>query len=61
MTWLTYLDSPGIEVELTSMSWRSPQTPWVTHRADFTPPIGAAIEPERWSNSSLRYTARFDE
>ncbi|GGT16578.1 hypothetical protein GCM10014713_06840 [Streptomyces purpureus] len=43
------------------MSWRSPQTPWVTHEADFTRPIDAAIAPERWVNASDRYTARFDE
>ncbi|MFH8257785.1 hypothetical protein [Streptomyces roseolus] len=59
-TWLTYINSPGIEVELTGMSWRSSQKPWVTHEADFAPPLDAAIEPERWNNVSPRYTARFD-
>ncbi|MFI9772765.1 hypothetical protein ACIHJG_38900 [Streptomyces sp. NPDC052415] len=59
-TWLTYVNSPGIEVDLTGMSWRSPQRPWVTHEADFTPPIDAAIAPERWVNASDWYTARFD-
>ncbi|MGZ2361505.1 hypothetical protein LRE75_33310 [Streptomyces sp. 372A] len=58
-TWLAYIDSPGIEVELTGLSWRSPQRPWITHEADFAPPLDASIEPERWNNASPRYTARF--
>ncbi|MFI5571887.1 hypothetical protein ACIA6T_32015 [Streptomyces sp. NPDC051740] len=44
-TWLRYIDSPGTEVELTGMSWRFPQTPWVTLEAGFTSLIGAVLEP----------------
>ncbi|MFE4304860.1 hypothetical protein ACFRR6_02090 [Streptomyces sp. NPDC056891] len=60
-TWVSYTDSPGIEVELTGMSWRSPQTPWATHAAEFDQPIDAAIAPEYWGEASAQYTARFDE
>ncbi|MET9438798.1 hypothetical protein [Streptomyces sp. NPDC006551] len=60
-TWVTFLNSPGIEVDLSGMAWRSPRTPWVTHEAGFTPPIDAAIEPENWRNAVPQYTARFDE
>ncbi|MFF8617164.1 hypothetical protein [Streptomyces sp. NPDC015350] len=60
-TWVSYVRSPGIEVELTGMAWRSPETPWVTHAADFEPPIDAAIAPEYWHSASAQYTARFDE
>ncbi|WP_225636740.1 hypothetical protein [Streptomyces solaniscabiei] len=59
-TWLTYMGSPGIDVKLTGMAWRSPHTPWVTHEAAFSSPIDAAIEPERWYGASAQYTARFD-
>ncbi|MGW6144427.1 hypothetical protein [Streptomyces sp. NPDC055140] len=60
-SWLRYTDSPGIEVELTGMVWRSSAAPWTTHRASFTEPVGAAIAPARWHGASVRYTARFDE
>ncbi|MEV0965504.1 hypothetical protein AB0J25_23485 [Streptomyces sp. NPDC049910] len=59
-TWLTYLDSRGIEVELTGMAWRSPQQPWVTNEAGFTPALDAAIAPERVREASALYTARYD-
>jgi hypothetical protein len=59
-TWMTYRDSPGIEVELTGMSWRAPHQPWVTHEAGFTPPLDAAIAPERVREASARYAARYD-
>ncbi|MFF3958490.1 hypothetical protein ACFYY1_35535 [Streptomyces sp. NPDC001890] len=60
-TWLTYTDSPGIEVDLVGMSWRDPRTPWVTNEAGFTPAIDAAIEPEHSRNASAQYTARYSE
>ncbi|MET9109587.1 GNAT family N-acetyltransferase [Streptomyces zhihengii] len=60
-TWVAYRDSPGIEVELTGVAWRAPQTPWVTHAAEFDRPIDAAIAPEYWRDASEQYTARFDE
>ncbi|WP_327411192.1 hypothetical protein OG458_42415 (plasmid) [Streptomyces sp. NBC_01281] len=60
-TWLTFVRSPGIEVMLTGLSWRSPQTPWVTHETGFAPPLDAAIAPERSHLAGERYTSRFDE
>ncbi|WP_327391524.1 hypothetical protein OG728_39320 (plasmid) [Streptomyces microflavus] len=60
-TWVSYTDSPGIEVELSAMSWRSPQTPWATHTAEFDQPIDAAIAPKIWADASAQYKARFDE
>ncbi|MFE2850222.1 hypothetical protein ACFXJO_03715 [Streptomyces lavendulae] len=60
-TWVSYPGSPGIEVELTGMAWRAPQTPWVTHAAEFDRPIDAAIAPEYWHSASEQYLARFDE
>ncbi|EGE39502.1 hypothetical protein GTY83_00425 [Streptomyces sp. SID4928] len=59
--WVSYPDSPGIEVELTGMSWRSPRTPWATHFAGFDRPIDAAIAPAAWQDASEQYTARYDE
>jgi hypothetical protein len=60
-TWVSFPGSPGIEVELTGMAWRSPQRPWVTHAAEFDRPIDAGIAPQRWHEASDQYTARFDE
>ncbi|MFD7861620.1 hypothetical protein [Streptomyces sp. NPDC059783] len=60
-TWVFYHDSPGIEVELTGMAWRSPRTPWLTHSAEFGRPIDAAIAPEYWHDASEQYRARFNE
>ncbi|MFE8940963.1 hypothetical protein ACFYNX_26200 [Streptomyces sp. NPDC007872] len=59
-TWVSYRDSPGIEVELMGMAWRAPQTPWVTHTAEFDRPIDAAIAPKHWYDASEQYRARFD-
>lgn len=59
-TWVKYIDSPGIEVELTGMSWRSPQKPWITHETGFAPPLDAAIAPARAYNASPVYAARYD-
>ena len=59
-TWLTYVNSPGVEVELSGMSWRSPETPWTTHEAAFTPPIDAAVAPKDSHNTSPQYAARYD-
>lgn len=44
-TWVSYVDSPGIEVRLAGMAWRSPRRPWLTHRAVFGPPLDTAIAP----------------
>lgn len=44
-TWVSYADSPGIEVQLAGMSWRSSRRPWLTHHAAFDPPLDAAIAP----------------
>ncbi|MFE7332558.1 hypothetical protein ACFU8W_48525 [Streptomyces sp. NPDC057565] len=60
-TWVKYLNSPGIEVKLAGMTWRSPQRPGVTHSATFTPPVDAAIAPEYWQDAGAEYRARYDE
>lgn len=60
-TWVRFIDSPGIEVELAGMSWRSPQRPWLTHTADFDPPLDAAIAPEYPADASPQYRARYSE
>ncbi|WP_143674981.1 hypothetical protein [Streptomyces sp. ScaeMP-e48] len=60
-TWVSFPDSPGIEVELTGMAWRSPQTPWAMHSAEFDRPVNAAIAPAYWQDASEQYTARYDE
>jgi hypothetical protein len=59
-TWLTYVNSPGVGVELTGLSWRSPERPWTTHEADFSPPIDAAVAPRNSRNTSPQYAARYD-
>ncbi|WP_432030696.1 hypothetical protein [Streptomyces sp. 1222.5] len=41
-SWVSFVDSPGIEVQLAGMSWRHGQQPWHTHRAVFGPPLDAA-------------------
>lgn len=58
-TWLTYVNSPGVAVELTGLSWRSPEKPWTTHEAAFTPPIDAAVAPSDSRNTSRQYAARY--
>lgn len=60
-TWVTFVDSPGIEVELAGMSWRSPQQPWRTHTAVLDPPIDAAIAPQYPAQASPRYRARYSD
>ncbi|WP_093695025.1 hypothetical protein [Streptomyces sp. 2231.1] len=41
---MSFVDSPGIEVQLAGMSWRQAQQPWRTYRAVFGPPLDAAIK-----------------
>jgi hypothetical protein len=60
-TWVTYVNSPGIPVQLAGMSWRSPNRPDVTHSASFSSPVQAAIGPEYWQYASDEYRARYDE
>ncbi|MFD5079511.1 hypothetical protein [Streptomyces sp. NPDC058371] len=60
-TWLQFANSPGIEVQLVGMSWRSPQQMWVTHSAVFDPPVDAAITPEYPQDASPAYRARYSE
>ncbi|MFE0062650.1 hypothetical protein [Streptomyces sp. NPDC059003] len=60
-TWVTYINSPGIEVQLAGLSWRSSRQPWTTHHASFTPPVGAAIAPENRDEAGPQYRARFDD
>ncbi|PKW05324.1 hypothetical protein SAMN05428944_7660 [Streptomyces sp. 1222.5] len=43
-SWVSFVDSPGIDVHLAGMSWRQAQQPWRTHRAVFGPPLDAAIK-----------------
>ncbi|MGW0933182.1 hypothetical protein [Streptomyces sp. NPDC002644] len=60
-TWVSYPDSPGIEVELTGMAWRTPHTRCVTHAAELDRPIDAAVAPGFWHDASEQYAARFDD
>ncbi|MGW6203707.1 GNAT family N-acetyltransferase [Streptomyces sp. NPDC055089] len=60
-TWVSFIRSEGIDVELTGMAWRSPETPWVTHATAFDRPIDAAIAPEYWHNAAAQYTERFNK
>ncbi|MEU3640950.1 hypothetical protein AB0H23_32595 [Streptomyces albogriseolus] len=60
-TWVRFIDSPGIEVGLAGMSWRSPQRPEITHTANFDPPFDAAIAPEHPADASFQYRARYSE
>ncbi|MEU7061993.1 hypothetical protein [Streptomyces sp. NPDC046197] len=61
-TWLGFPNSPGIEVKLAELSWRSPQRPGITHRAAFDPLVDAAIAPTAsQTNISLGYLARYSE
>jgi hypothetical protein len=60
-TWVHFVNSPGIEVQLAGMSWRSPQRPWVTHSAVFDPPVDAAISPGYPQDASPAYRARYSE
>jgi hypothetical protein len=60
-TWVRFIDSPGIEVELAGMSWRSPQRPWLAHTAVFDPPLDAAIAPGYPADASPQYRARYSE
>ncbi|MET7489815.1 hypothetical protein [Streptomyces sp. NPDC005538] len=60
-TWVHFVDSPGIEVQLAGMSWRSPQRPWVTHSAVFDPPVDAAISPAYPKDAGPAYRARYSE
>ncbi|CAL9676931.1 hypothetical protein SUDANB105_07977 [Streptomyces sp. enrichment culture] len=60
-TWVRFVDSPGIEVELAGMSWRSPRRAWLTHTAVFDPPVDAAIAPKYPADASPQYRARYSE
>ncbi|RNG28316.1 hypothetical protein [Streptomyces botrytidirepellens] len=70
-TWVRFIDSPGIEVQLAGMSWRASQRPSVNHSAVFDPPVDAAIAPQRSKDTSspnhdhamrrLTYRARFSD
>ncbi|MFF9158247.1 hypothetical protein ACF1AB_39155 [Streptomyces sp. NPDC014846] len=60
-SWVTFVDSPGIEVQLAGLSWRHAQQPWHTHRAVFSPPLDAAIKPEYQRDASASYRSRYSE
>jgi GNAT superfamily N-acetyltransferase len=60
-TWVRYVHSPGIEVQLAGMSWRLAQRPWMTHSAAFEPAVDAAIAPEYHRDAGPAYRARYDE
>ncbi|MEU5241666.1 hypothetical protein ACH4UR_35750 [Streptomyces lydicus] len=59
-TWVTYLDSPGIPVQLARMSWRAPERPWLTHSVDLAVPVEAAIGPRLWQKASPEYRASYN-
>ncbi|MFC9635305.1 hypothetical protein ACFTY8_40195 [Streptomyces mirabilis] len=58
---LYFFAEPDVAVELAGLSWRSPEQPWRTHTAAFTPPVAAAIAPEHWQAATAAYKARYDE
>ncbi|MFF9221175.1 hypothetical protein [Streptomyces viridosporus] len=60
-TWVKYVHSPGIEVQLAGMSWRSLERPWITHGAAFDPAVDVAIAPEYQRDATPAYRARYDE
>lgn len=60
-TWVKYVHSPGIEVQLAGMSWRSPQRPWITHSVALDPAVDVAIAPEYQRDATPAYRARYDE
>ncbi|MFE2104121.1 GNAT family N-acetyltransferase, partial [Streptomyces sp. NPDC059468] len=60
-SWVRFVNSPGIEVQVAGMSWRSPHRPWVTPSAVFDPPLDAAIAPEFQRDASAAYRARYSE
>lgn len=60
-TWVTYVNSPGVPLQLSGMSWRAAHQPWVTHSVAFTPPQDAAIQPAFRQATTPEYRARYDE
>ncbi|MFF2205326.1 hypothetical protein [Streptomyces sp. NPDC058145] len=60
-SWLRFVNSPGIEVQLAGMSWSFPDRPWVTHHAAFDPPVAAAIAPQFRQDASPAYLSRYSE
>ncbi|WP_331726136.1 GNAT family N-acetyltransferase [Streptomyces sp. NBC_00470] len=57
--WVRYHHSPGIEVQLAALSWRAPETPWITHTAEFARPLDVAIKPFRPDTVNPGYRARY--
>lgn len=55
-------EHPGnLAVDVTELSWRKADRPHLTHRADFTPAVAAAIGPVSAQQASAAYRARYDE
>lgn len=60
-SWVSFVDSPGIELQPAGMSWRGGQQPWHTHRAAFGPPLDAAIKPAYQRDAGASYRARYSD
>ncbi|MGW0669883.1 hypothetical protein [Streptomyces sp. NPDC002746] len=55
-------EHPGdLAVDVTELAWRQADRPHLTHRADFTPAVAAAIAPLSAQQASAAYRARYDE
>ncbi|MGW1365007.1 hypothetical protein ACWCQP_47405 [Streptomyces chartreusis] len=60
VSWLNFTGPADIDLEVTEVSWRSADEPAITHTADFTPAVHAAIAPLDRSQASTGYRARYD-
>lgn len=58
---MSFVDSPGIEVQLARMSGRHGQQPWYTRRSVFGPPLDAAIKPAYQRDAGVSYRARYSD
>jgi hypothetical protein len=55
-------ESPGdLAVDVTGLAWRQADRPYLTHHADFTPAVAAALAPSSAQQASAAYRARYDE
>ncbi|MFJ6686301.1 hypothetical protein [Streptomyces werraensis] len=48
-----------LAVDVTQLAWRQADRPFLTHQADFTPAVAAAIAPSSPQQASAAYRARY--